>query len=66
MLSTCKKDWILPDGRIGFIKDKVYKHLFGNPLSLKGESGLVMWMSKRRYNKHFLNEKTKTRPKTKA
>ena len=52
--SACKKQWITKDGRVVFEPGKEYSHAPTQELSIKGENGIVMWMSKERYTKHFI------------
>lgn len=51
--SVCRLSWITKDGRLAFQYGKVYMHNQSEELSIKGEHGIVMWMTAENYHKHF-------------
>ena len=57
MTSICTKTWILKDGRTVFCEGVKYKHHNDNPLAIKGDKGIVMWMNTNNYKKYFGYEK---------
>lgn len=57
MTSICTKTWITKDSRTVFCEGHKYKHHNDNPLAIKGDNEIVMWMSKDNYKKYFGHEK---------
>jgi len=51
--SACRKTWITVDGRTVFEAGRMYTHAKTAELAIKGENGIVMWMSDARYREHF-------------
>ena len=60
IVSHCRETWIAVDNRIVFEAGKPYKHANTSDLAIKGESGIIMWKSKDRYEQHFINPQTPT------
>jgi hypothetical protein len=52
-VSYCRETWVAVDNKFVFLAGKSYKHANASELAIKGEAGIIMWMSKDRYEQHF-------------